>query len=552
MFYWKIYASAAAVIWHQFTVLRSLFTVTLRVWDEAMKMTNKLFVALVLAALAAGLAQAQTAKPRYVHEPDLRQMLPKFLTPQGFLDPKFAEATSQPSPYLTDFYGLQALADTTKEGIKRDFVPKFAEVAGEDENTITLKFKAGYTAKFYPHSAIKAAGQLIPRDHVAISGATWPELLKNLGDFRGLITANKLAKRYLLSNPFYREELVVARQLAKNPAPAPPRPSPGPTPAPTRLTAQEVNDEIDKFLKINGALARVYDAREAHGVIRAVVNRRREAVKLLPAIVLRNEDYGRVTRVLADGAAVKLELNIVNRLFPAGRTQRNLIAEIPGADKGDEIVMLGAHLDSHHLATGATDNAVGCAVMMEAARILQAAGAKPRRAIRLALWSGEEQRVLGSQEYVKKHFGAAENPQPDFDKLSAYFNLDTGTGRIRGMRVFGPPEAGEVLREMLAPLADLGVVSASVYSNRTAPGSDHAAFSVNGLPGVYIDQDPLEYGEFTWHTNLDTYERIVEEDARQAAIVIATVVWQTAMREEKLPRFAPDKMPPLNYFPERP
>jgi hypothetical protein len=332
-------------------------------------------------------------------------------------------------------------------------------------------------------------------------------------------------------------------------APAPPRPSPDPTPATTRLTAQEVNDEIDKFLKINGALARVYDAREAHGVIRAVVNRRREAVKLLPAIVLRNEDYGRVTRVLADGAAVKLELNIVNRLFPAGRTQRNLIAEIPGADKGDEIVMLGAHLDSHHLATGATDNAVGCAVMMEAARILQAAGAKPRRAIRLALWSGEEQRVLGSQEYVKKHFGSAENPQPAFGKLSAYFNLDTGTGRIRGMRVFGPPEAGEVLREMLAPLADLGVVGASVYSNRTAPGSDHAAFSVNGLPGVYIDQDPLEYGEFTWHTNLDTYERIVEEDARQAAIVIATVVWQTAMREEKLPRFAPDKMPPLNYFP---
>jgi Zn-dependent M28 family amino/carboxypeptidase len=160
--------------------------------------------------------------------------------------------------------------------------------------------------------------------------------------------------------------------------------------------------------------------------------------------------------------------------------------------------------------------------------------------------------VLGSQEYVKKHFGSAENPQSAFDKLSAYFNLDTGTGRIRGMRVFGPPEAGEVLREMLAPLADLGVVGASVYSNRTAPGSDHAAFSVNGLPGVYIDQDPLEYGEFTWHTNLDTYERIVEEDARQAAIVIATVVWQTAMREEKLPRFAPDKMPPLNYFPERP
>jgi Zn-dependent M28 family amino/carboxypeptidase len=315
------------------------------------------------------------------------------------------------------------------------------------------------------------------------------------------------------------------------------------------LTPLEVNDSVDRFLKENRALLRVYDAREPHGVVRAVVNRTRDVTQFLPTVILRNEDYGRVARVLASGAKVKLEFNVVNRLFPEGRTQFNAVAEIPGTDKRDELVMLGAHIDAHHLATGATDNAVGCAIMIEAVRILRALNAKPRRTVRIGLWSGEEQRVLGSQAYVREHFGSAENPKKDFDKLSAYFNLDTGTGRIRGMRPFGPPATGEVLRQITAPFADLGIAGAATYSNRTAPGSDHAAFSVNGLPGVYVDQDPLRYGEFTWHTSLDTFERIHEPDAKQAAIVIASAVYHLAMREEKLPRFTKENMPPLNYFP---
>lgn len=329
------------------------------------------------------------------------------------------------------------------------------------------------------------------------------------------------------------------------------RPVASPTPTVTvkRLTVLEVNDEIDKFLKLHGALIRVYDAREPHGVIRVVINRTRDVSQFIPTIVLRNEDYGRITRILADGTAVTLEINVQNRLFPEGKTERNVLAEIIGTDKKDELVMLGAHLDAHHLATGATDNAVGVAIMIEAVRILKTLNIKPRRTIRIGLWSGEEQRVLGSLNYVAQNFGSAENPKTGFDKLSAYFNLDSGTGKIRGMRAFGPAETGEVLRQILAPFADLTVVGATTYSNRTAPGSDHAAFSVNGLPGVYIDQDPLEYGEFTWHTSLDTYERISEEDAKQAATVIASAVYHVAMREEKLPRFTKENMPKLNYFP---
>jgi hypothetical protein len=180
------------------------------------KLTPVLFIVIALT----GAAFAQAAKPRVAHEIDLRKSLPRFLTQQGFLDPKFADAVSKPSPWLTDFYGVQALADTTKEMLKRDFVPKFAEIVAEDDRTLELKFKNGYTGKFYIHATMKAAGQEVAFDHVEISGAAWPELVKNLDDFRGIIQANKWEKRYLIPNPFYREELAVAQQMAKNAAPA--------------------------------------------------------------------------------------------------------------------------------------------------------------------------------------------------------------------------------------------------------------------------------------------------------------------------------------------
>lgn len=183
-------------------------------------MRIKLFTIGIIIFLSSVPAFAQTAKPRFVHEPDLRTILAKFLSPQGFLDPKFADATAKPSRYYSDFYGLQALADTTKEGIKRDFVPKFAEVALEDENTLTLKFKDGFSGKFYPNSSLKVVGVETKWDHVEISGDTWQDLLKNLADFREILAKNKLEKRYLRVNPYYKDELVVYKQLTKNSPPA--------------------------------------------------------------------------------------------------------------------------------------------------------------------------------------------------------------------------------------------------------------------------------------------------------------------------------------------
>jgi len=258
----------------------------------------------------------------------------------------------------------------------------------------------------------------------------------------------------------------------------------------------------------------------------------------------RNEDYGRISRLLAGRASVELEFDIVNRTYPEGRTSYNVIAEIPGTDKADEVVMLGGHLDSWHAGTGATDNAIGCAVMMEAVRILQALGLKPRRTIRIALWSGEEQGLLGSQAYVKQHFGSFEAPKPESTKFAGYLNIDSGTGRARGMTVFGPPAAGAIVRDAIAPFKDLGVLGATTTRSRRRGGSDHTSFNEAGLPGIGVQQDPIEYGTYTWHTNLDTYERIVEEDAKTSAIVIAAATYHLAMRDEPLPRFTKEEMPP--------
>jgi carboxypeptidase Q len=316
-------------------------------------------------------------------------------------------------------------------------------------------------------------------------------------------------------------------------------------PRPGALTGPQISEQLDAFLLANNVALRINDAAMDHGLIRAFNNRTFDVNKVVPTVILRNEDHGRISRLLANKTPVRLEFDIRNRTVPDGVTSYNTIGEITGTDKKDEIVMLGGHLDSWHAATGATDNAIGCAVMLEAMRILKAIGVKPRRTIRIALWSGEEQGLLGSQAYVKRHFGSAENPGPDYGKFNGYFNIDSGTGRARGMSVFGPPDAAAVLREALAPFADLGVVGAINSSSRGLGGSDHTSFNAAGLPGIGVNQDPIEYFTTTWHTNLDTYERIIESDVKSSAIVIAAAVYALAMRDEMLPRFKSGEMPAL-------
>ena len=349
--------------------------------------------------------------------------------------------------------------------------------------------------------------------------------------------------------PLRREDADVLAQLDRAPAGGPATPAQRQQPArqqPAPLTNRELQAQLNEFLVASGALVRVNDAGRDHGQIRAFNNTTFDVTKAPPTVVMRNEDYGRIWRLVDGGRPVELELelDIVNQLYPDGKTSCDVIAEIPGTDKADEVVMLGGHLDSWHAATGATDNAVGCAVMMEAARILAAVGVKPRRTIRVALWSGEEQGLLGSQAYVKEHFGTFEEPKPEFAKFAGYFNIDNGTGRARALTVFGPPAAGQVLRDAVTSLGDLGVLGATRTRSRRRGGTDYTSFNAAGLPGIGVTQDPIQYRSYTWHTNLDTYERIVEDDVKKSAIAIAAIVYHIATREELLPRFTKDDMPP--------
>ncbi len=338
-----------------------------------------------------------------------------------------------------------------------------------------------------------------------------------------------------------RAQFSATAPAAGGPPPAPPAAATDPKLAP--LTADQFQDQLNQFLKDQGAALRVNDAGREHGQIRAFNNRNFDVTKAVPTIVMRNEDYGRIARLMASGHPVELEATIVNQTYPEGKTQHNVIAELPGTDKAQEVVMLGGHLDSWHAATGATDNAIGVATMYEAIRILKAIGVQPRRTIRLALWSGEEQGLRGSVAYVAQHFGTFENPKPEYEHFAGYFNIDSGTGKARGMTVFGPAAAAEVLRPALAPFAGNGVMGATATRSRARGGSDHTSFNEIGLPGIGVGQDPIEYGTHTWHTNLDTYERVIESDAQMSAMAIATAVYHLAMRDDKLPRFTKDAMP---------
>jgi hypothetical protein len=327
------------------------------------------------------------------------------------------------------------------------------------------------------------------------------------------------------------------------------------TPAPAvegHLTAQQVNQRITMLLRDNPPALRLTqagDARRIPGVIVAQNGSGQsydQETQIGPGVILRNDDYGRIFRIISDGTPVSVEFNIVNQYFPEGKTTYDTVAEIPGTDKADEVVVMGGHLDSWASATGATDDAIGCAIMMEAARILETVGAKPRRTIRVAFWSGEEEGLLGSLAYVQQHYGMAETPhQPEYSKLDAYWNVDDGTGRIRGASIFGPPEAGVILAQFFKPFEEWGIYGASATTSRAEGGTDSTSFNQAGLPGIGTQQDPIEYNSTTWHTNLDTYERIVPDDVMKNAVITASVVLHIANRDKMLPRFSADEMPAL-------
>jgi len=289
----------------------------------------------------------------------------------------------------------------------------------------------------------------------------------------------------------------------------------------------------------------------------------KDAPKYLPQIVLANEHYNRIVRMLQAGEKVKMEVNIAVAWQDADPMGYNTIAEIPGSDPSlkDEIVMLGGHMDSWHSGTGATDNGAGVAVAMEAMRIIQTLNLNPKRTIRIGLWTGEEEGLLGSAAYVAQHFGKLEpgNPgvvppgtpnsqpaappklvtTPEYEKFDCYFNLDNGTGKIRGVYLQGNEAVRPIFRQWLSSFRDRpneNVWGANTLSISNTGGTDHLSFDRIGLPGFQFIQDEIEYDTRTHHSNMDVFDRIQADDMMQAATIMATFVYQTAMRDEKIPR----------------
>ncbi|HWZ76342.1 MAG TPA: M20/M25/M40 family metallo-hydrolase [Candidatus Sulfotelmatobacter sp.] len=274
----------------------------------------------------------------------------------------------------------------------------------------------------------------------------------------------------------------------------------------------------------------------------------------IPQLTMASEQWNRIARLLDQKKDVSVELNVTNSFYDDDPMQYDTIAEIPGTDRKDEVVMLGAHLDSWHAGTGATDNGAGSVVMMEAVRILKVLDVKPRRTIRIGLWSGEEEGLLGSQGYVEQHFGSRppmEDPnmkgmptllrreagpvtvKPDQAKVSAYFNVDNGTGKIRGVYLQENEAVAPIFESWMKPFKDLGMTTLTM---RNTGGTDHLSFDAVGIPGFQFIQDPIEYETRTHHSNMDVYDRLQPDDLKQMAVIVASFVYETAMRDQMMPR----------------
>jgi len=304
----------------------------------------------------------------------------------------------------------------------------------------------------------------------------------------------------------------------------------------------------NEFFRTEGVLGVFSTAPRGHGIYTiGGGSRTADPATLLTTITIPAEQYGRIARMIAKNVPVTLEADVKNTYHP-NPMMFNVVGEIPGTDKADEIVMLGAHFDSWHASTGATDNAAGSAAMMEAMRILKQSGVRLRRTVRIGLWNGEEQGLIGSRLYVNKHFGTAGGGRgraggggaapaptilPAHAKFAGYFNIDNGTGAIRGVYLQGNQAVAPIFRAWMEPFRNIGMTHVTISNTG---GTDHQSFDAVGLPGFQFIQDTVEYNSMTHHTNLDSYERLQPEDMRRNATIAAAFAYLTANREDLLPR----------------
>jgi len=404
----------------------------------------------------------------------------------------------------------------------------------------------------YPNTWSPGTGGVVTAEVVRADISTEADVAKYRGTLKGKILLMQPARRVrMLEGP------IILRMGEKEFAEADTTPVPAAPAAAAARPAALTRADIQKFLVSEGVVAtfdRGTDSDMAAGGSDLTwqqqhpdggtifpsggPTRTEDSAAVVPSVTLAVEHYNRMVRVLEKKVPVRVELNIETMFYPeADMNGVNTVAEIPGSDLASEVVLLGAHLDSHPYSTGATDNATGSAAIMEALRILKTVGVKPRRTIRLALWSGEEQGLLGARAYVKEHFADPDTMQlkPDHSKISAYFNSDNGTGRIRGVWLQSNLAARPIFQQWIAPLADLGVTA---LGPRSVVSTDHVPFDEVGIPAFQFMVDRLEYNARTHHSNMDFVDRVQRDDLIQQATVSAAFAFMAAQRDEKLPRKA--------------
>ena len=405
----------------------------------------------------------------------------------------------------------------------------------------------------YPKSWTSSTNGTVTADVVRVDIRTPEDLDKYRGTLRGTIVLPQQPRevRMLDGDVVLRMDDALLAEASRTPPPA----------ASTRRPPGkgQVSDLVERFYVDEGVVAVLDRGSDAVMVSGAPTGsnltwptqrtdggtvfvgrggpRDENAGNVAPSATIAVEHYNRMVRLLNRGIPVRVELNIQTRFHDEDERLNafNIIGEIPGTDLADEVVVLGAHFDSTHASTGATDNASGTAAAMEALRILQAVDARPRRTIRIALWGGEEQGLLGSRAYVRRHFGDPTTMEfkPEHAKLSAYYNMDNGSGRIRGIWLQANAAVAPIFEQWIEDLQDLGV---STVSPRATRGTDHVSFDRIGLPGFQFMQDRLEYNSRTHHSNMDFFDRVQRDDMLQMSVVAAVFAYNTAMLDERLPR----------------
>jgi hypothetical protein len=479
--------------------------------------------------------------------------------------------------YLTDVIGPRLTGSPAMKEANDWTQKKLAEWGLENAHLESYPFGRGWSLErfsahmisphyypliAFPKSWIPGTAGSVTAEVKRVDIRTEADIEKYKGQLKGLFVLSEPPREVeAVFNPLGRrytdDEL---QNLAKAPDPTE-RSGFRPGQRPGQMNSQ-LQRRVREFYVSEGVAAVIDPSRGDGGTVfvGSGGERQKDGPAVPTQVVMAIEHYNRICRILEKGDKVQLEMDIQAKFQDTDLNAYNTIAEIPGTDKKDEVVMIGGHLDSYHCSTGATDNASGSAVAMEAMRILKAIGVKMRRTVRIGLWSGEEQGFVGSRAYVSDHFasrpegsggrggrgeggpppgmgfGAPQGPlniKAEYTKFSAYFNYDNGTGKIRGIYLQGNEELRPIFTAWLAPFADMG---ASAVTIRNTGGTDHIPFDSVGLPGFQFIQDPIEYNTRTHHSTMDVYDRIQRADIIQSAIIMASFAYHTAMREEKLPR----------------